>query len=396
MADLPGAVIVVTGASSGIGRATALGFARKGARLVLVSRSADALDKVARECADLGSEAVTFAADMADDAAVERMRSFAVSRFGRIDVWVNCAAVLLLGRFEEIAPPLQSGAERPYRMQSLLGRSHWDADRLRDEVRDYVVEALGDEDGVLIVDETGFVKKGDRSAGVARQYSGTAGRIENSHVGVFFAYASRYGQALVDRFGRDVPERRSRRWSSLRPSQRWRAPWSRRRSMPASRALTFWATLSTGRTAAFAGCWKLASSPMSWRFEALTSCAGEGIACLRKPRPRNWPASSSPTTGSVMRQVKAPKGLGSTTGHASAALGRQKAASSIGFSSAASDRHPEKKPTTWSSPRPVPPWPNWRQWPACAGRSRSVLSAPRMISDLIIARLGPGTDGIAT
>jgi SRSO17 transposase len=93
----------------------------------------------------------------------------------------------------------QSGAERPYRMQSLLGRSHWDADRLRDEVRDYVVEALGDEDGVLIVDETGFVKKGDRSAGVARQYSGTAGRIENSQIGVFLAYASRYGQALVDR-----------------------------------------------------------------------------------------------------------------------------------------------------------------------------------------------------
>jgi SRSO17 transposase len=93
----------------------------------------------------------------------------------------------------------QSGAERPYRMQSLLGRSHWDADRLRDEVRDYVVEALGDEDGVLIVDETGFVKKGDRSVGVARQYSGTAGRIENSQIGVFLAYASRYGQALVDR-----------------------------------------------------------------------------------------------------------------------------------------------------------------------------------------------------
>ena len=93
----------------------------------------------------------------------------------------------------------QSGAERPYRMQSLLGRSQWDADRLRDEVRAYVVEALGDEDGVLIVDETGFVKKGDRSAGVARQYSGTAGRIENCQVGVFLAYASRYGQALVDR-----------------------------------------------------------------------------------------------------------------------------------------------------------------------------------------------------
>ena len=93
----------------------------------------------------------------------------------------------------------QSGADRPYRMQSLLGRSQWDADRLRDEVRNYVVEALGDVDGVLIVDETGFVKKGDRSAGVARQYSGTAGRIENCQVGVFLAYASRSGQALIDR-----------------------------------------------------------------------------------------------------------------------------------------------------------------------------------------------------
>lgn len=93
----------------------------------------------------------------------------------------------------------QAGAERPYRMQALLGRSRWGADQLRDEVRAYVVEALGDPDGVLIVDETGFVKKGEHSAGVARQYSGTAGRIENCQVGVFLAYASRYGQALIDR-----------------------------------------------------------------------------------------------------------------------------------------------------------------------------------------------------
>src|SRR5579859_7783663 len=64
---------------------------------------------------------------------------------------------------------------------------------------DYVVEALGDRDGVLVVDETGFVKKGRHSVGVGRQYSGTAGRIENCQVGVFLAYASRYGQALIDR-----------------------------------------------------------------------------------------------------------------------------------------------------------------------------------------------------
>jgi SRSO17 transposase len=93
----------------------------------------------------------------------------------------------------------QAGLERPYRMQSLLGRSRWQAEGLRDAVRDYVMHALGDPGGVLIVDETGFVKKGEHSAGVARQYSGTAGRIENAQVGVFLAYASRFGQALIDR-----------------------------------------------------------------------------------------------------------------------------------------------------------------------------------------------------
>lgn len=93
----------------------------------------------------------------------------------------------------------QAGLDRPYRIQSLIGRSLWDEDALRDKVRAYVVEALGDPDGVLVVDETGFVKKGEHSVGVARQYSGTAGRIENSQVGVFLAYASCFGQALIDR-----------------------------------------------------------------------------------------------------------------------------------------------------------------------------------------------------
>ena len=93
----------------------------------------------------------------------------------------------------------QAGLSRPWRMQALLGRSRWDADALRDEVRAYAVEALGCPDGVLVVDETGFVKKGRHSVGVARQYTGTAGRVENSQVGVFLAYAGRLGQALIDR-----------------------------------------------------------------------------------------------------------------------------------------------------------------------------------------------------
>jgi SRSO17 transposase len=87
----------------------------------------------------------------------------------------------------------------PDGMQRLLTSARWNAEALRDDVRAYVVEQLGDPGGVLVVDETGFLKKGAKSAGVQRQYSGTAGRIENCQVGVFLAYASGKGRALVDR-----------------------------------------------------------------------------------------------------------------------------------------------------------------------------------------------------
>ena len=84
-------------------------------------------------------------------------------------------------------------------MQQFLYRAVWNPDDLRDDLRAYVVDALGDPEAVLIVDETGFLKKGRHSAGVKRQYSGTAGRIENSQVGVFLAYASAHGHAFLDR-----------------------------------------------------------------------------------------------------------------------------------------------------------------------------------------------------
>jgi SRSO17 transposase len=93
----------------------------------------------------------------------------------------------------------QAGFEHPARIQSLLGRSRWEADALRDAVQGYALEALGDPAGVLVVDETGFLKKGTESVGVKRQYSGTAGRTENCQVGVFLAYASRWGHTLIDR-----------------------------------------------------------------------------------------------------------------------------------------------------------------------------------------------------
>ena len=91
------------------------------------------------------------------------------------------------------------GDATPYGIQRLLGQAAWQADDLRDALYAYVVAHLGSPDAVLVVDETGFLRKGDRSAGVARQYSGTAGKVDNCQVGVFVAYASRLGQTLLDR-----------------------------------------------------------------------------------------------------------------------------------------------------------------------------------------------------
>src|SRR3954466_1760599 len=91
-----------------------------------------------------------------------------------------------------------AGEVSPDGMQRLLRTADWNADAVRDELRGYVVERLGP-GGVLIVDETGFIKKGSRSAGVARQYTGTTGKIDNCQIGVFLAYATDTGRALIDR-----------------------------------------------------------------------------------------------------------------------------------------------------------------------------------------------------
>ncbi|WP_323071811.1 IS701 family transposase [Mycetohabitans endofungorum] len=91
------------------------------------------------------------------------------------------------------------GESTPDNVQYLLDRARWDVHAVRDVLRQYVVEQLGATDAVLIVDETGFVKKGEHSVGVQRQYSGTAGRIENSQIGVFLCYAGEKGSAFIDR-----------------------------------------------------------------------------------------------------------------------------------------------------------------------------------------------------
>jgi SRSO17 transposase len=137
-------------------------------------------------------------------AELERLGARLALRFGRVEPRRRALAYLrgLLAPIErkngwQLAEA--AGDATPDGMQDFLSRMRWDADQVRDDLRAYVVEHLGDPDAVLVLDETGFVKKGTHSAGVQRQYSGTAGRIENCQIGVFLAYASPKGHALLDR-----------------------------------------------------------------------------------------------------------------------------------------------------------------------------------------------------
>ncbi|MEV0611517.1 IS701 family transposase [Polymorphospora rubra] len=125
-------------------------------------------------------------------------------RFGRVEPR-RAAATFVTGLLSDLEVKTcwqlaeEAGHARPDAMQRLLYRAVWDADGVRDDLRALVVGRFGDPDAVLVPDETGDLKKGTHTVGVQRQYTGTAGRIENSQVGVFLAYASRHGHTLIDR-----------------------------------------------------------------------------------------------------------------------------------------------------------------------------------------------------
>jgi SRSO17 transposase len=125
-------------------------------------------------------------------------------RFGRVEPRRRARALVLgllsgLRRKNCWTLAEQAGDATPDGMQHLLAAARWDADGVRDDLREYVVRHLGDPGAVLVVDETGDLKKGTASAGVQRQYTGTAGRVENCQVAVFLSYASPAGHALIDR-----------------------------------------------------------------------------------------------------------------------------------------------------------------------------------------------------
>jgi SRSO17 transposase len=178
-----------------------------------------------------------------DDAAawadeLERVNARIAPRFGRVEPRRRALAYLrgLLAPIErkngwQLAEA--AGDHTPDGMQDFLQRMRWDADQVRDDLRAYVVEHLGEPGGVLVLDETGFVKKGVKSVGVQRQYSGTAGRIENCQIGVFLAYAGSKGQALIDR--------------ALYLPERWAGDAPRRKQAGVPAAVTFATKPELGR-----------------------------------------------------------------------------------------------------------------------------------------------------
>ena len=176
----------------------------------------------------------------------------------------------------------QAGDSTPYGVQRLVSTYQWDADLVRNDLMDYVVEHLGDTDGVLVADETGFLKKGNKSVGVQRQYSGTAGRIENCQIGVFLAYSSAKGRALLDRelylpqiWAEDRERRREAgvpgdtafRTKGQLAGRCWSGRWNRR--SPSAGSPQMRSTAATGSC----GCgWSERMCHMCWPSSAARSC----------------------------------------------------------------------------------------------------------------------------
>jgi SRSO17 transposase len=137
-------------------------------------------------------------------AGLDALHARIASRFARAEPRRRALAYLRgllgpVGRKNGWQLAEHAGEATPDGMQRLLATADWDPDLVRDDLRAYVVEHLGDPQAVLVVDETGFLKKGTTSVGVQRQYSGTAGKVDNCQLGVFLAYASPRGRAFIDR-----------------------------------------------------------------------------------------------------------------------------------------------------------------------------------------------------
>ena len=231
-----------------------------------------------------------------------------------------------------------AGDPGPWRQQALLGRALWDADALRDVVRDYVVETLAEPDAVLVLDETGFLKQGKASCGVGRQYTGSAGKITNCQIGVFAAYVSDKGHAFLDRslyLPQDWAKNPARLRAAHVPEEVGFTTKPRlaldmiERAINAGVPFTWVAASAPSTRACPLPGWRLTRSTARARLRwccaapARATCSGSaprspstlGLASRRWPaRPKRSHEVWSLRRGCACPRAKAPKGLGCMTG----------------------------------------------------------------------------------
>ncbi|MER6528616.1 IS701 family transposase [Streptomyces sp. NPDC001508] len=275
----------------------------------------------------------------------------------------------------------QAGPARPGPMQRLLRYARWDADAVRDDIRAYAVEHLGTDSGVLRVDETGFVKKGLTPAGVQRQYTGTAGRIENSQAGVLLACASGRGRTLIGRRlclpGHSGCADAERRPAAGTPDEaRLRTKLRLTREMIA-------AALDAGAQAPWVtGDEAYGQDP---QLRAALEARGTGyvmpVACSTRARidhgrttlaPTLSPAVCPPPPGSGTAQATARRARATTTGP-----GSTSAPADTTTRSSAATTPPANSPSTCAGHPPKCPWPNSSPSPVSAGAPRSASRPPR-------------------
>ena len=287
---------------------------------------------------------------------------------------LSAGAVGIVGRKNGWQLAEHAGERTPDGMQRLLATADWDPDLVRDDLRAYVVEHLGDPGAVLVADETGFLKKGTTSVGVQRQYSGTAGKIDNCQLGVFLAYASVKGRAFIDRelylpkAWTDDPERC--RAARVPDQVEFRTKPQLARVM-LQRALdaevpASWVTADEayGGARHSGASWRTAACPMCWPSSAPSHCGQQ--RGRRGPPPSSWPPVCRLSSGWPVAPATAPRVAGCTAGHGSSWPRRRPPTSRGGCWSVVA-ASTGSWPSTLASPRPTPPWSGWSGWPGSAG-----------------------------
>src|SRR6266498_955491 len=242
-----------------------------------------------------------------------------------------------------------AGDASPDGMQHLLAGAVWDHDAVRDDVRDYLLEHLADPTGVLVVDETGDLKKGRHTVGVARQYTGTAGKVDNAQVAVYLAYAADAGHGVIDR--------------ELYLPQGWLADPARCRAAGIPDQVGF-ATkpelarrmLKRALDASVPAGWVTASCPTCWRSRPPSRCR---CRVDHRRRRRGWPPRSRPSAGCGSAPVRAPRAAAGMPGAACrwAPLARRPGGSAGCWSAAACARG--SWPSTRAPARPACRWSPW-------------------------------------